>query len=182
VPPRDDDNAPRSFLGDLFAQLFADGTRIDAGRYCAYDAFLGFLLLGGAIVLRVSGPPDLLGAGGFAFVVASAVALLAGLVVPLVRPQRVPALLVAHGAIVLALTVAFALACAAWAVGDPATRPAFRYFPGLIVVGSTYGAALSANFGPARVRPRRWRVAGFVLGLALEVTVAVLVVATSIRD
>jgi hypothetical protein len=181
VAARDDRNTPRaSLLRDLCAQLFSDGARIDAGRCCAYNAFLGILLLGGAVVLRVSAPPDPLGPRGFTLVVASAVVLLAALIVPLARPGLVPALLAAQGALIVVLAVGFALACAKWASGTPATR-SFRYLPGLIVVGSTYGTALWADFGPARARPRPWRVAGFVVGLALEGVVAALIVMAAVR-
>jgi hypothetical protein len=182
VPTGDDRNTPRaSFLRDLIAQLFSQDARIDAGRWCAYNTFLGVLLLGGALVLRVSGPPDPLGARGFVLVAASAAVLLAALVVPFAWPRLVPALLTAHGVLVVALTVGFAGACAGWALGTPATR-SFRYLPGLIVVGATYGAALWADFGPVRARPRPWRLAGFIGGLALEVAVAALVVVRALRD
>jgi hypothetical protein len=48
--------------------------------------------------------------------------------------------------------------------------------PGLIVARATYGAALWADFGPARPRPRPLRLAGFIAGVALEAVVAALVV------
>jgi hypothetical protein len=48
-------------------------------------------------------------------------------------------------------------------------------------VGATYGAALFADFGPARARPRPWRLAGFITGSALEIVVAVLVVGAVLR-
>lgn len=174
------DRAPLAFLSDLFAQLFSDGARIDAERYCKYDGVLGLLLLAGAVVTRSSGPPDPLGAGGFALVVASGATLVLGLVVSALRPRWVPALLALHGALVLALTLGLAVACAFWALGPSETR-AFRYLPGLIVVGTTYGAALWADHGPARARPRAWRFAGFVAGLVLEVAVGVMVVAVLVR-
>lgn len=142
MPPR---RAPStSFLLDLFAQLFSARARIDAGRCCAYNGFLGLLLLGGALALRLSGPPDPLGGGGFALVVASSVILLAALVVPVTRPGLIPALLAAEGLVIVTLTVGFALACARWALATPATG-SFRYLPGLIVVGATYGAAYASN-------------------------------------
>lgn len=169
-----------SFLRDLFAQLFSARARIDARRCGAYNGFLGLLLLGGALALRLSGPPDPLGGGGFALVVASAVVLLAALVVPVTRPGLVPTLLVAQGLVIVTLTVAFALACARWALATPATG-SFRYLPGLIVVGTTYGAALCADFGPTRARPRPWRLAGFITGSALEMVVAALVVGAVLR-
>jgi hypothetical protein len=178
VPPRRAPSA--SFLLDLFAQLFTARSRIDAGRCCAYNGFLGLLLLGGALALRLAGPPDLLGGGGFALVVASAAVLIAAFVVPVTRPRLVPALLAAQGLVIVTLTVGFALACTAWALASPATG-AFKYLPGLIVVGTTYGAALWADFGPARARPRRWRLAGFITGTALEMVVAALVVRAVLR-
>jgi hypothetical protein len=174
VPARYKRNTSRPwFLSDLFAQLFSDRSRSDAGRYRGYNGILGLLLLAGAFVLRLSGPPNPLGRVGFALVIGSAAILLAALVVPLTRPPLVPSLLAAHGVVIIALTFGFALACAAWALGTPATR-AFRYLPGLIVVGTTYGAALWADFGPARARPRPWRLAGFITGIALELVVAAL--------
>jgi hypothetical protein len=161
-------------MRDLLAQLFADGARIDASRWCGYDGLLGLVLLGGALALRLSGPPDLLGGLGFVLVVACSAVLIAALVVPLIRPRLVPALLAMHGVVIVALTLGFAGACAAWALGEPESR-AFRYLPGPIVVGLTSGAALWADFGPARARARRWRLAGALVGLALEAVVAVVV-------
>jgi hypothetical protein len=169
-----------SFTTDLIAQLFSDRARFAAERCSAYNGFLGLLLLAGAFALRLSGPPDRLGDLGFALVVASAVALLAAYVVPATRPRLVPLLLAAHGALIVALTAAFALACAAWALATPVAG-SFRYLPGLIVVGTTYGAALWADFGPRRARPRPWRLAGFLAGVAIEGVVAVLVARAMFR-
>src|SRR4051812_2814605 len=132
-------------LSDLIAQLFSDRVRFDAARCCSYNGFFGLVLLGGALVLRFAGPPDPLGTVGFAFVVASALLLIAALVVPLLRPRLVPQLLAAQGIVILAL--ACACACAAWAIGSAQTHHTFRYLPGLIAVGSTYGATLWADFG-----------------------------------
>jgi hypothetical protein len=180
VPARDDRNTPSSLLRDLIAQLFSERSRIDAGRYCAYNGFLGLLLLGGALTLRLSGPPDPLGGPGFALVAAGSVVLLAAFVIPTARPHRVPTLLAAQGLVIIALTIGFALACATWALGTPTTR-AFRYLPGPIVLGATYGAALWTDFGPTRARPRSWRLAGFIAGIALEAAVAVLVIGAMLR-
>jgi hypothetical protein len=162
------------------AQVFSDGARIEATRWCGYNGFFGLVLLGGALALRLSGPPELLGAGGFVFVVGCAGVLLAAFVVPLIRPRLVSALLAAQGVVIVALTLGFAGACAAWALGEPEGR-AFRYLPGPIVVGLTSGAALWADFGPARARARRWRLAGAVAGLVLEAVVAVVVVGAVLR-
>ena len=176
VPPRAAGNASRtSFLNDLIAQIFSDRTRIDAERCCSYNGRLGVVLLGDALALHFSAPPDLLGGPGFALVVVAALVLLAALIVPMTRPQLVPALLALQGLVVVALTLAFALACAVWALGTPETH-AFRYLPGLIGVGATYGAALWANFGPPRARPRPWRLAGFIAGVVLELAVAAFLV------
>jgi hypothetical protein len=170
-------NLPRSSLvPDLFGQVFSERSRIDAGRYCAYNGFLGVLLLGGAIVLRVSAPPELLGQAGFVLVVVSAVVLLSSLIVPLARPRSVPPLLAVQGALVVVLTLAFAAACARWATRT--AHHSFRYLPGLIVAGTTYGAAQWAEFGPSRARPRPWRVAGFVAGVVFEAVVAALILPT----
>jgi hypothetical protein len=182
VPPRRLDKTPLgAFVFDLFAQLFSAGARIDAPRCCSYNGFLGLLLLGGALALRLSEPPDVLGERGFTLVIASSVVLLAALVVPATRPRLVPTLLATQGLVVAALTAGFALACARWALGSPESHT-FRYLPGLIVLGGTYGAALWADFGPGRLRPRPWRLAGFIAGVALEAAVAVLVVRAMLRD
>jgi hypothetical protein len=170
-----------TFVFDLFAQLFSAGARIDAARCCSYNGFLGLLLLGGALALRLSGPPDVLGEGGFVFVIASSVVLLAALVVPAARPRFVPALLATQGGVIVALTAGFALACASWALGTPESH-SFRYLPGLIILGGTYGAALWADFGPPRTHARPWRLGGFIAGVALEAAVAVLVVGAMLRD
>jgi hypothetical protein len=171
---------PVSFLTELIAQVFSDRARIDAERYCSYNGFLGLLLLGSACALRLSTPPRVLGAPSFAFVVASALVLIAALVVPLLRPGLVPALLAVQGVVIVALTFGFALACAAWAIGTPATH-AFGYLPGIIALGATYGAALWADYGPPRARPRPWRLAGLIAGAVLEVLVGALLLAAQLR-
>lgn len=181
MPWRQDRPAPRaSFLNDLIAQVFSDRVRFDVARCCSYNGFFGLVLLGGACALRLAGPPDPLGAVGFGFVVASALVLLSALVVPLMRPRLVSTLLVVQGALILALTLGFAFACAAWAIGSVETH-SFRYLPGLIAVGTTYGATLCADFGRPGARPRRWRVAGFITGIVLEMLVAVLLLAGLLR-
>ena len=171
---------PPSFMTDLIAQVFSDRAHIDAGRYCSYNGFLGLLLLGGAFALRLSGPPGALGGPGSAFVFASALVLSAALFVPPLRPGLVPALLAVQGVVIVAVTLAFALACAACAIGTPAIH-AFRYMPGIIGVGATYGAALWADFGPPRARPRPWRLAGFIAGVVLEVVVGALLLVALLR-
>ena len=182
---RSPDSAPgmlerASFLRDLFAQLWSDHPRIDAGPWCAYNAFFGTILLGGALVLRLSGSPDLLGTTALGVIVAAAVALIAAAILPLVRPPLVRPLLAVDGLLVIALTGAFAVTCVGWARETGTTR-SFRYLPGLITAGATYGAALWADFGTARAHARRWRLAGFVLGLALDAVVSVLVIAAALR-
>src|SRR5689334_7668619 len=94
--PRSSDSAPQpagkkalrevskgTFVSDLLTQVFSDRARIDAGRYCAYNGFLGLILLAAALALRYSGSRDPLGAAGFALVVSSALVLIAALIVPL---------------------------------------------------------------------------------------------------
>jgi hypothetical protein len=182
MPPHAAGNAPRtSFLKDLIAQIFSDRTRIDAERCCCYNGRLGVVLLGGVLALHFSAPPDLLGGPSFALVVVGALVLLAALIVPVTRPQRVPALLALQGLVVVALTLAFALACVVWALGTPESH-AFRYLPGLIGVGTTYSAALWASFGPPRARPRPWRLAGLIAGVVLELAVAALLLVKLLRS
>jgi hypothetical protein len=181
VLTRHDPNTRRgSLLQDLIAQLFSERSRINAGRWCAYNALLGVPLLGGALAWRLSGPPHSLDARGFALVTASGVVLLAAVIVPPTWPRLVTALLTAQGVLVVLLTVGFAGACADWARST--STHSFRYLPGLIVVGTTYGTALWADFGPVRARPRPWRLGGFIAGLALEAAVAALLVARALRD
>ncbi len=163
------------------AQVFSDLPRIDAARCCSYNGFLGLLILGGAFALRLSGPSDPLGGLGFALAVVSAVILIAGLVVPLARPLLIPTLLAVQGVVIVLVTLGFGLACAAWALGIRETH-GFHYLPGLVVVGSTYGVALWADFGPPRERPRPWRLAGFLAGIVLEGAVAVLLAASLLRS
>ncbi len=168
-----------SFLQDLFAQLGSEEPRIDAGRWCAHNAFAGVILLGGALVLRTSGPPDLLGARGFALMAGSAAALILAAIVPLVRPTLVRPLLALDGVLVMALTIGFAMACVGWARGAAGTR-SFRYLPGLMTTAATYGSALWADFGPAGAHRRRWRRAGFAAGVALDAVVGALVIAAAL--
>lgn len=174
--------APRaSFLNDLLTQIFSDRARIDAARYCSYNGFLGLLLLAGGLALQRSGSPNPLGNFGFVVVVGSAIALIAALIVPPLRPRLVPRLLALQGLIILGLTLAFAVACGAWALGFFATH-SFHYLPGVITVATMYGAAQWADFGPPRARPRAWRLAGFILGVVLDAVVAALLVASMLRS
>ena len=46
----------------------------------------------------------------------------------------------------------------------------------------TYGATLWADSGRPIARPRRWRLAGFVAGIVLELLVAALLVAALLRN
>lgn len=169
-----------SFLKDLFGQVAAEHPRIDAGRWCAYNAFVGTILLGGALVLRLSGPPDPLGPRAFVLVATSALGLILAAIVPLLRPGLVPAVLAADGVLVIALTLAFAFACLYWARHAAPLR-SFRYLPGLIATGTTYGAALWADFGPVRAHARRWRQSGFVVGVMLDAIIGVFVIAAALR-
>ena len=170
-----------SFLGDLLAGVFSDRVRFDAARCCSYNGFFGLVLLVGAFAVRFAGPPDPLGTAGFGFVVASALVLTAALVGPLMRPRLTDALLIAQGVVILTLSLGFALGCAAWAIGSVQGH-SFRYMPGLIAIGATYGATLCTDFGPARAHGRRWRCAGFIAGSALEVVVAALLIAALLRE
>lgn len=133
------------------------------------------LLVAGAFVLRGSAPPDRLGQSGFALLIASGTVLLAGLVVPLARSRLMPRVLATQGAMVVVITTALAISCVRWATDKPGEH-SFRYLPGLIIVGMTYGTAQWAEFGWHRSRPRPWRLAGLVLGVALEAIVAAFVV------
>jgi hypothetical protein len=181
MPPRPRDKATLgTFVSELFAQLFSARSPIDAARCCSYNGSLGLLLLAGAVVLRLSGPSDELGGFTLTLLVLASLVLLAAFVVPATRPRYVPALLAVHGVVVLGLTAGFALACARWALDSPESH-SFRYLPGLIVLGGTYAGALWADFGPPRAHPRPWRLAGFVVGVALEIAVAALVVAALLR-
>lgn len=164
-----------AFLRELFAQVFSDGARIEARRYVAYDGLLGALVLAGAVVLWGSGAAVPLGGLGFGVVFGAGLVLAAPWVVGRARPGVVAPLLAAHGAVVAALALGLGWACGSWALA-PRAEGSFRYLPGLLLVGMTYGGALWADFGPWRGRPRPWRLAGFVAGLALEGVVAVLVI------
>jgi hypothetical protein len=169
------------FLKDLFGQLWSDRPRIDAGRWCAHNAFVGMILIGGAFVLRFSGPPEQLGPRGFALVLSAGIALFVAAIAPLVQPALVRAVLAADGLVVIALTAAFAVACVSW-TRETSPRGSFRYLPGFITTAATYGGALWADFGLSRAHPQRWRLAGFVLGVALDAVIGVLVIGAVLRD
>lgn len=180
-PPKQRDVPRASFSSDLLAGVFSDRVRFDAARCCSYNGFLGLVLLAGTFVTRFAGPPDPLGTLGFGLVFASALVLIAAFVVPLTRPRLVLALLAAQGVVILALSLGLALGAAAWSVGKLEAH-SFKYLPGPIAVGTTYGATLWADFGRPRARPRRLRLAGFVLGVVLEVSIAGLLIAKLLRS
>lgn len=178
APRRTSKSQLARFVGDLFARVFSDGARLDPGRCCAYNAFLGFLLVGGVAALRLSAPPYLLGTTASVLVGASGAFLFGALIVPYAWPRGVSILLAAQGALIVSLVFGFSVACAVWALHS--STQTFRYLPGLIVVGATYGGTLWADFGPCR-KARLWRFAAFVLGVVVELIVATLVALTLLR-
>jgi hypothetical protein len=153
------------WVKDLFAQVFADREIIGPGQYCAYNAFVGVILLLFAVLSWVEprGAPGidvpLLGGGGLI--------LVAGVALALLRPAVAVRFLAVHGVVIVVL--------AAWLWADsmkhvlsPGPLVNFKYLPGPILVATSYGALQIAAFGPWPRRARLVRLGGFVVGLLLE--------------
>ena len=139
------------WLAELVAQMTSDRDIISPGRYCAYNAFLGVILLGIAAIIAVDpghGPESAsvaLGAAGVALVVAIPVALL--------RPSWVGRLLAWQGALLILLALVLAAGSMRWALYASAAAP-FRYLPGLTLLLLAYGALQATGFGRWRARAR----------------------------
>jgi hypothetical protein len=157
------------WLGDLVRQVFSDQELISPGRYCAYNAFAGVVLVAAAVLMqlepRFGSPRMALPIGLVALVLLSAIPVAWG------RPRAVPKLLILHGALFVLLGLAFAAESVRWAFFAPAPSP-FRYAPGLSLAGLTYGALQVAGFGDW-AKPRRLRIAGLTAGVICEIVLAV---------
>jgi hypothetical protein len=167
-----DDRTPGrlGWLVDLFRQVFSDRAIIPAGTYCAYNAFVGLLLLAAAVLMRVEpsfGSPR----AGIAAALA-AVALIAAVPVALRRPTAAPKLLFVHGLIFVLLAIALAVDAIGW-TRLPPPRGAFRYAPGLTLVLFTYGGLQIGTFGPWRNRARAIRIGGLAVGVIIELITGV---------
>jgi hypothetical protein len=153
----------------LFARVFSDQERIDAGRYCAYNAFIGLILLLAALLLWVE--PDRLSEVGVPLCGTAGLILVSGVVLALKRPAAMFRLLAFHGVLIVLLACVF--------LGDGvrlalAAKPLvnFKYFPGPFLVAVTYGMLQTAAFGPWPKQARGVRIAGFVTGVAGEIAMA----------
>jgi hypothetical protein len=153
---------------ELFAQVFSAREIISPGRYCAYNAFAGVILLAAAILVGIE--PGLGTATGAGALGSVAVVMLSAIPVALFRPLAVPALLVLQGSLFILLGLALAADSVRWALFAPPFRP-FRYAPGLALVMVTYGALQTAGFGPWAGRARSLRIAGLIAGILCELLV-----------
>jgi hypothetical protein len=171
---KDVPRARGAWARELLRQVFSDESLIPAGRYCAYNAFLGLIVLGFAIAFSVDPPPGHDTRVVLALPGVVGLCLLAGIPVTLLRPGAALRLLAVHGALIVLLTVWFLGTSVRSTFGSPATS--FRYFPGLVLLGFSYGMLQVAQFGPWPRQARMLRLAGFVVGVAGEVGFAVVAI------
>src|SRR5207247_1627233 len=132
------------WLVDIVRQVFSDREIIAPGRYCAYNAFAGLILLAAAILMWVEprfGSPR----GGVGAAVAGML-LVSSVPVVLVRPSAVAKLLFTHGVLFILLGVWFAADAVRWAVGAPPHGP-FRYATGIAITLIPYGGLTVDGFG-----------------------------------
>lgn len=173
---------PRGLLGwvgQVFQQVYSDRELILPGRYAAYNAFIGIILVGASILVIVE--PRLgsfrtagcLGAGGLL--------LLAGVPVALLRPASATRLLSAQGMVLVGLAIALTVGSVTWALRAPPHAP-FRYVPGVTLVLLVYGMLQIAAFGPWPGCAKRIRMVGLILGLGCELTMAVSLIMRAVRS
>ncbi len=172
---------PRGLLGwvgQVFQQVYSDRQLIPPGRYMAYNAFIGILLVAVASLVVVE---PRLGSGRTATGLGAAgILLLAGIPVALLRSSIATRVLALHGAVLGGLAVALTGGSIRWALRAPAHAP-FRYAPGAALVLLVYGMLQIAAFGPWPDRARRIRMAGLILGLGCELAVAGFLIARAAR-
>jgi hypothetical protein len=157
-------------LRDLVAQVFSDREIVTAGTYCAYNAFVGLILVLVAVLFWVTPTHRYAAVAGPLCGVVGLI-LIAGAPLAFVRPRATVRLLAVHGALIFLVAVWF-FAETMKAALSPAPLISFKYIPGPLLVAVTYGTLQLATFGPWPSQARRLRLAGFFLGLAAEVALA----------
>jgi hypothetical protein len=155
---------------ELLREVFADQPGIPPGRYCAYNAFVGLILVAFAVVLWVDPRPGRDSPADVGFIGVVGVILLSGIAVALWRPAATSWLLAVHGALIVLLTLWLLGTGIRAALTSPLTS--FRYLPGPVLIGMSYGMLQVAQFGPWRRQSKGLRRAGFVAGIAGEVAFA----------
>lgn len=166
------------WMGQVFQQVYSDRELIPPGRYLAYNAFIGIILLGGATLVVVE--PRLGSARTAVCLVAAGLLLLAEVPVALLRPAIATRLLSLHGTVLVGLAAALTAGSITWALRAPSHAP-FRYAPGATLVLLVYGMLQIAAFGPWSGSAKRIRKAGLTLGLACELTTAVFLIVRATR-
>jgi hypothetical protein len=155
---------------DLVVQVFSDREIVSAGRYCAYNAFVGLILVLAAALFWVD-PKHRYAAFGAALCGVVGLIMMAGAPLALVRPRATLRLLAVHGALIV-LVVTWLFVEAMMDALSPAPLVSFRYMPGPTLIAVTYGMLQIATFGPWPSQARRLRLAGFFTGVVAEIALA----------
>jgi len=166
------------WVGQVFQQVYSDRQLIPPGKYVAYNAFIGIILAGGAVLVALE--PRLGSSRTAASLGVTGILLLAGIPVALLRPSIATRLLALHGAVLVGLAVALTAGSISWALRAPPHAP-FRYAPGAGLVLLVYGMLQVAAFGPWPERAKRLRMVGLILGLGCEATVVVFLILRASR-
>jgi hypothetical protein len=162
--------APLAWLTELFRELFTSTPKLLPGRYAAYNALIGgILLLIGAVML--SGPAR--SSFAVAIVLVSVGVLLEiGIVLVFLGIELPRAVLLLSGLLITALTVAASASSVDWALRAP-PKSGFRYAPALSLVLGVYGMLQVAASRPDTARARAIKMCGLYLGLLCELAVFV---------
>jgi hypothetical protein len=137
------------------------------------------IVLGFAIAFSVDPPPGHDTRVVLVFAGVVGLCLLVGIPVTLLRPGGAPRLLAVHGALIVLLTL--------WLLSTSvrstfvSSVTSFRYFPGPILLGLSYGMLQVAQFGPWPRQARTLRLGGFIVGVTGEVVFAAVAVAFFLR-
>ena len=172
---------PRGLLGwvgQVFQQVYSDRQLIPPGRYAAYNAFIGIILLGVAAIVAME--PQLGSSRTVGSVGAVGMLLLTGIPVAFLRPSIATRVLALHGVVLGGLAVALTAGSITWALQAPAHAP-FRYAPGAALVLLVYGMLQIVAFDPWRERAKQLRMAGLIVGLGCELAIAVALIVRAAR-
>jgi hypothetical protein len=165
-PVRDRRRAGFGWIVELCALLSSHRSVVAAGRCGAVNAFIGFLLIGLAVLIGTGDVP-----GGSVQSLTMGVlgaTMLMGTVAMGIWPVAAFAILTWQGALFVVVTGIFTIDSFRW-LFQPSPAKSFRYLPGMFLAPWSLGWAEIGAFGPWPRHARALRRTGMWIGLVCEI-------------